>query len=132
METNFNKIIEEIEAHGIKVIKVIKTNPNSWQTYRIIGTGFDSDKTWKAWQIITAYQRDGLYFQGKEYWKEFDRRIKPGTKVLLLGRDWRVVKSIHPTRKWIEVEGFLGGFHRGHVLKFSNRKFINLGKFQIA
>lgn len=53
--------------------------------------------------------------------KEFDKRVVVGTKVLIEWHGWHVVKSIHPTRKWIQVEGFNGSFQRGHVLKFTNK-----------
>lgn len=53
--------------------------------------------------------------------KRFDKRVVPGTKVLLEGLGWHVVKSIHHTRKWIQTEGFNGSFQRRHVLKFTNR-----------
>ncbi len=55
--------------------------------------------------------------------KKFDKRVVPGTKVLLNDwHGWHTVKSIHPTRKWIQVDDFVGSFQRGHVLKFSNKK----------
>ena len=54
--------------------------------------------------------------------KKFDKRIKIGTKVLLEGQtQWRAVTGIHYTRKWIRVEGLVGEFQRGHVVKFSNK-----------
>lgn len=53
--------------------------------------------------------------------KKFDRRVVSGTKVLTENWGWRVVKSIHETRKWIEIDGLVGSFQRGHVLKFSNK-----------
>lgn len=57
--------------------------------------------------------------------KKFDKRVVVGTKVMIEWHGewhgWHVVKSIHPTRKWIQVEGFVGSFQRGHVLKFTNR-----------
>lgn len=52
---------------------------------------------------------------------KFDKRVVVGTKVLIEWHGWHTVKSIHPTRKWIQVEGFNGSFQRGHVLKFTNR-----------
>jgi len=55
--------------------------------------------------------------------KKFDKRVVVGTKVLIEwhgGYKWHVVKSIHPTRKWIQAEGLVGSFQRGHVLKFTN------------
>ncbi len=54
--------------------------------------------------------------------KKFDKRVVVGTKVLLEYHGWRVVTSVHPTRKWIQVDDFVGSFQRGHVLKFSNKK----------
>jgi hypothetical protein len=54
--------------------------------------------------------------------KRFDGRVRPGTKVLVEGLGWCVVKSIHPTRKSIQINGWVGSFQRGHVLKFSNTK----------
>ena len=53
--------------------------------------------------------------------KRFDKRVVIGTKVLLEGIDWRVVKKVHDTRKWVEIEGLVGSFQRGHVLKFTNK-----------
>lgn len=52
---------------------------------------------------------------------KFDKRVKIGTLVLVKGVGWCVVKSIHETRKWIEVNGWAGSLQRGHVLKFSNK-----------
>lgn len=54
--------------------------------------------------------------------KKFDIRVKPGTKVLIEGFGWCVVESLHPTRKWVKLEGFAGSFQRGHVLKFTNKQ----------
>lgn len=53
--------------------------------------------------------------------EKFDRRVVPGTKVLIDYWGWRVVKEIHETRKWIEIDGLVGSFQRGHVLKFTNK-----------
>ena len=51
----------------------------------------------------------------------FDRRVVPGTKVLTGYWGWRIVKSIHETRKWVQLEGMVGSFQRGDVLKFTNK-----------
>ena len=53
--------------------------------------------------------------------KKFDKRVVPGTKVLLEWHGWHVVTSVHSTRKWIQVRDFVGSFQRGHVLKFTNK-----------
>ena len=53
--------------------------------------------------------------------KKFDKRVKIGTMVFLKGLGWQIVKSIHPTRKWIEVCGRVGNFQRADVLKFTNK-----------
>jgi hypothetical protein len=55
-----NEILEELRSRGIKVIKIIKTKPNSFQRYRLIGSNFDSAKTWTSWQLRTAYQSGEL------------------------------------------------------------------------
>ena len=52
--------------------------------------------------------------------KKFDKRVKPGTKVLVEGIGWAIVTEVHSTRKWIKVKDFVGSFQRRHVLKFSN------------
>ena len=54
--------------------------------------------------------------------RKFDKRVVPGTRVLLEWHGWHTVTSVHPTRKWIQVDDFVGSFQRGHVLKFSNKK----------
>lgn len=53
--------------------------------------------------------------------KKFDKRVVPGTRVLLC-HGWCTVTSVHPTRKWIEIDKFIGSFQYGDVLKFSNKK----------
>lgn len=56
--------------------------------------------------------------------KKFDKRVVPGTRVLVEwhgGHSWHIVKSIHETRKWIQIDGLVGSFQRGHVVKFTNR-----------
>lgn len=53
--------------------------------------------------------------------ERFDKRVIPGTKVLTENWGWRVVKSVHETRKWVEIVGLVGSFQRGDVLKFSNK-----------
>lgn len=54
--------------------------------------------------------------------RKFDSRVKPGTKVFLENWGWRTVKAIHRTRKWIQIDGLVGSFQRGHIEKFTNRK----------
>ncbi len=54
--------------------------------------------------------------------ERFDKRVRPGTMVLLENWGWRIVKTVHETRKWVEIEGLVGSFQRGDVLKFSNTK----------
>jgi hypothetical protein len=53
--------------------------------------------------------------------QKFNILFKKGTKVLLLGLGWQVVKTVHGSRNWVELEGIMGSFQRGHVLKFSNK-----------
>jgi len=52
---------------------------------------------------------------------KFDKRIKPGTKVLVKNWGWKVVEEIHETRKWIRIVGLVGSFQRDDVLKFTNK-----------
>lgn len=123
---DFQEIINELKAHSIEVVKVPKTNPNTFQKFKVIGANFDPSKVWKAWQIRAAYKRGGLYLKEGDNMKKFDSRVRPGTRVRLVGYlggwdDWLVVTSVHPSRKWIEVEGYLGSFQHGDVLKFSNK-----------
>ena len=54
--------------------------------------------------------------------KRFDRRVRAGTKVLIDVFGWCVVESVHPTRKWVKLEGFAGSFQRRHILKFTNKQ----------
>ena len=53
--------------------------------------------------------------------ERFDKRVRPGTRVLTENWGWRVVKTVHETRKWIQIDGLVGSFQRGHVLKFTNK-----------
>ena len=53
--------------------------------------------------------------------EKFDKRFKPGTKVLVKNWGWKVVEEIHETRKWIRIVGLVGSFQRGDVLKFTNK-----------
>ena len=53
--------------------------------------------------------------------KKFNILFKKGTKVLIEGIGWQVVKTVHHTRNWVELEGIAGSFQRGDVLKFSNK-----------
>jgi hypothetical protein len=54
--------------------------------------------------------------------KKFNSLFKKGTKVQLFGRkEWCTVKSVHSTRKWIELEELVGSFQRGHIEKFTNK-----------
>jgi len=55
------------------------------------------------------------------YFDRFDRRVKPGTKVLLGYWGWRVVESVHETRNWVKIVGLVGSFRRGDMLKFTNK-----------
>lgn len=123
---NFDEIVKELKQYGIEVVKVPKTNPYIFQTWRVIGANFNPSKVWNAWQIRAAHKRGGLYLKEENGMKKFDNRVKPGTRVKLVGYrggwdGWLVVTSVHPTRKWIQVEGYLGSFQRGDVLKFSNK-----------
>ncbi len=54
--------------------------------------------------------------------KKFNRLFKAGTKVWVFGREcWYTVKSVHPTRYWIELEELVGSFQRDHIEKFTNK-----------
>jgi hypothetical protein len=55
--------------------------------------------------------------------QRFNSLFKIGTKVKIdsLGDIWHKIKCIHETRKWIEVEGWVGSWQRGHVIKFTNK-----------
>lgn len=121
---DFQEIVSELKAHNIEVVRVPKTNPNTFQTWRVTGANFDPSKVWNAWQIRAAYKRGCLYLKEGDDMKKFDSRVRPGTKVQLTGYrvGWLTVTSVHPTRKWIQVDGYLGSFQREDVLKFSNKK----------
>ena len=53
--------------------------------------------------------------------KKFDKRVKAGTRVFVEGLGWVVVKTVHETRKWVQIEGIVGSFQRRHILKFTNK-----------
>jgi hypothetical protein len=54
--------------------------------------------------------------------RKFNRLFEPGTKVQLFGRKgWCTVKSVHPTRQWVELEELIGSFQRNHIEKFTNK-----------
>lgn len=54
---------------------------------------------------------------------KFNKLFKVGTKVKVFDREgWWTVKSVHSTRQWVELEGLVGSFQRGHIEKFTNRK----------
>ena len=53
--------------------------------------------------------------------KKLNVLFKKGTKVLVEGLGWQVVKSVHNTRKWVELDGMMGSFQRSHIIKFSNK-----------
>ena len=53
--------------------------------------------------------------------KQFDKRVQAGTKVLFNG-EWYKVKSVHESRKWIDLEGLVGSFQAGHIASFRNIK----------
>ena len=55
------------------------------------------------------------------YLEKFDKRVVPGTMVLLGYWGWHVVKTVHETRKWIEIDGLVGSFQRRDVLRFTNK-----------
>lgn len=53
--------------------------------------------------------------------KTFSKKVVPGTRVKLIGiEDWVKLKAVHDTRKWIEVEEYMGSFQVGHVVRFTN------------
>lgn len=120
---NFDEIIAELKTNNIQIIRVPKTETNTFQTFKVIGPNLDPGKTWKHWQIRAAYNRGGLYFQILEGMKKFDKRVKIGTRVVLkgYGRGWGTVNKIHPGRKWLEIDGYLGGYRPEDIVKFSNR-----------
>lgn len=59
--------------------------------------------------------------------KKFDKRVKPGTKVLVKNWGWKVVEEIHETRKWVRIVGLVGSFQREDVLKFTNKRTSKIG-----
>jgi hypothetical protein len=118
------EIFEVLKKQGIEVVK--DTKPSTFTRFKLVGPGFDSNKSWVWWNIKEAFNAGRLEPQKEQDdIKKFDDRIKPGTKVLLKGygrRAWYSVESIHPSRKWIEVKGFLGNFKHRDILKFSNSR----------
>jgi len=54
--------------------------------------------------------------------EKFEAEIKVGTKVYLGDHQgWCICSSIHPTRNWIQVEGWVGSFPRAHVKRYTNK-----------
>ena len=55
--------------------------------------------------------------------RKFDSRFVVGTtRVKVEGaNEFRHIKNIHETRKWIEVKGLEGSFQRGHIVQFTNK-----------
>lgn len=118
------KIFEELKKQGIEVVKDSK--PSTFTRFRLIGPGFDSNKSWVWWNLKEAYSAGRLDPQEeKEDMKKFDVRVKVGTKVLLKGygrRAWYSIESIHPSRKWVVIKGFLGNFKHKDIMRFSNSR----------
>ena len=52
----FNKIIEEMKNHGIKVERVMNPNPNTFQRFQVIGYNYDPSQTWTIWKIRAAHK----------------------------------------------------------------------------
>lgn len=60
--------------------------------------------------------------------KKFNKLFVEGkTKVQLSGEyGYRVVKSVHETKNWIEVAGLIGSFQRHHVVSFTNKSNVEM------
>lgn len=54
--------------------------------------------------------------------KKLDKRIKVGTRVLLINDEWDTVTEINDTRVNFACETWKGAFQYGHVLKFTNKQ----------
>lgn len=53
--------------------------------------------------------------------KQFDKRIKIGTLVRPIDiNKWCKVKSIHETRRWVQIEGYEGSFPVNSIDSFTN------------
>lgn len=54
--------------------------------------------------------------------RKLDKRIKLGTHVQLDGSGWwyEVTEICHEV--WIKVNGLMGSFQAGHIIKFTNKK----------
>lgn len=118
------EIFEVLKKQGIEVVK--DTKSSTFTRFKFIAPGFDSTKSWVWWNIEEAYNAGRLDpLEEREDMRKFNVLVKVGTKVLLKGhgrRAWYSVESIHPSRKWIKVKGFLGSFKHRDILKFSNSK----------
>ncbi len=53
--------------------------------------------------------------------QKIPKNIKVGTKVKLDNEHWYVVTEI-VHEKWIKVEGIVGQFQFGHILKYTNKQ----------
>lgn len=117
------EIFKELKKQGIEVVK--DTAKSTFTRFKLIGQGFDSTKSWVWWSIKEAYNAGRLDPQEEqEDMRKFDIRVKAGTKVLLKDgrRAWYAVEAVHPSRKWVTIEGFLGNFKHRDILKFSNSR----------
>ena len=115
------EIFEVLKKQGIEVVK--DTKPSTFTRFRLIGPGFDSSKSWVWWSIRDAYDKGRISVKEREDMRKFDKRIRPGTKVLLNGygrRGWYTVEAVHPSYKLIKIKNFLGYFQSTDIKKFSN------------
>lgn len=53
--------------------------------------------------------------------RKFESTIKFGTLVYLVTGGWAVVKAVHETRNWVQLEGYNGSFQRCDILKYTNK-----------
>ena len=59
--------------------------------------------------------------------KSFSKAVQIGTKVMISGEySYRVVKSVHPSRQWVEVEGIAGQHQVGHIVQYTNKSNVEM------
>jgi|GEM_PF-4497794 len=57
--------------------------------------------------------------------KKFNKLFTNDTLVRVAGEaGYRKVKSIHDSRKLIEIDGLVGSFQRGHIAAFTNKSNV--------
>lgn len=59
--------------------------------------------------------------KGVNKMRKFESTIKFGTLVYLVTGGWAVVKAVHETRNWVQLEGYNGSFQRCDILKYTNK-----------